>query len=309
MHRQYFNVFCSLLVLLSAISCKTTKKAADKSTQKSDIVVTDGKSLLWRITSPETETPSYLFGTIHLIGPEDFFFGDHIENLIKSASKIVLELDVTNLDLTSLTNQGLLPDNATVKEFMSEEDYGVLKSFMVDSVGIDKASFEMAYIRMKPLFLEQLLVYRFLGDNPQSYESEIVELVEFQDTPIEGLETFGEQLEFINQIPLEKQFADLIESIKDFGQTKKDFHDLLDLYKDQDLVKLSDAINKEFEGDTAYQHLLLNKRNNNWIPKIENYVREGNVFIAVGAGHLTGATGIIELLKQKGYKLEPIYMD
>jgi uncharacterized protein YbaP (TraB family) len=308
MFRQYFNVICAFLVLISLFSCKSTKQVADTK-QNSDIVVSDGKSLLWKITSPQQETPSYLFGTIHLIGTEDFFFGTHIENLIKNASKVVLELDVTNIDIAALTNQGLLPDNKTVKDFISEEDYQILLNFMVDSVGIGKSSFESAYARMKPLFLEQMLVYKFLGDNPQSYESEIIDMIEFKGTPIEGLETFNEQLDFINQIPLERQFADLMESMKDFGKTRKDFSELLDLYKDQDIEKLSDAINKEFKDDTTYQHLLLNKRNDNWIPKIEDYISEGNVFIAVGAGHLTGENGLIELLKKKGYKLEPIYMD
>lgn len=308
MLKQILNVFCVSLVLVSVISCNTTKQVAEKP-QKSDIVVADGKSLLWKITSKNQETPSYLFGTIHLIGTEDFFFGKQIENIIKNADLIVFEIDISNLDAPSLTNKGLLPNNQSVKDYISEEDYENLLTFMVDSVGISKSSFISAYSRMKPLFLEQMLVYQFLGDNPQSYENEILNLVEFQGTRIEGLETFSEQLDLLDQISLEKQFADLIESINNFGETKKEFSELLELYKEQDLEKLSSAINKEFKDDSVNQHLLLNNRNINWIPKIENYIQQGNAFIAVGAGHLTGQKGVIELLRQKGYTLEPIYMD
>jgi hypothetical protein len=60
MFRQYFNVICAFLVLISLFSCKSTKQVADTK-QNSDIVVSDGKSLLWKITSPQQETPSYLF--------------------------------------------------------------------------------------------------------------------------------------------------------------------------------------------------------------------------------------------------------
>ena len=60
------------------------------------------------------------------------------------------------------------------------------------------------------------------------------------------------------------------------------------------------------EGDSNYEDVLLSNRNQNWIPVMSKMMTTGPVFFAVGAGHLAGATGVINLLKKQGYKLTPV---
>jgi len=119
-----------------------------------------------------------------------------------------------------------------------------------------------------------------------------------------GLETFEEQLEFLNQIPLEEQFGDLVAALRDWNETKQQFMDLLSAYKTQDLETLNRIIEEEMESPKM-KEVLLNKRNNDWIPKLISILNEGNAFIAVGAGHLEGEFGVINLLRAAGYDVWP----
>ena len=85
----------------------------------------------------------------------------------------------------------------------------------------------------------------------------------------------------------------------------EELNSMIEAYKNNDLKKLYQAIlkNKEFKD---YKELLLDKRNENWIPKIEEIIKEQSAFIAVGAGHLPSKHGVIDLLKAKGYEVTPV---
>ncbi|MBL0080441.1 MAG: TraB/GumN family protein [Bacteroidetes bacterium] len=83
---------------------------------------------------------------------------------------------------------------------------------------------------------------------------------------------------------------------------------MIQKYLDQDIDGLGILINEEDTKEQFYQEELLNKRNTNWIPKLMKYLDEGSTF-AVGAGHLSGTNGVIELLRNKDIRVEPISMD
>jgi uncharacterized protein YbaP (TraB family) len=118
------------------------------------------------------------------------------------------------------------------------------------------------------------------------------------------LETFEAQLNFLDQIPLDEQFEDLLYSIENWAETRTQFTKLLEAYKDQDLETLHYLIEDEME-NPKMKELLLERRNHDWIPKLTAWINEGNSFIAVGAGHLAGEFGLIRLLRQQGYEVWP----
>ena len=81
---------------------------------------------------------------------------------------------------------------------------------------------------------------------------------------------------------------------------------MMEAYKEQDLEKLEAFIKKSEDGISLYEDLLLNNRNRNWVIKLKTIMHERPVTIAVGAGHLPGKTGVIELLRKEGYKVIPV---
>ena len=77
-------------------------------------------------------------------------------------------------------------------------------------------------------------------------------------------------------------------------------------YLAQDLTKLEALINKEEFGVGNFTDLLLYNRNKNWVVTMEKIFSSHSVVIAVGAGHLPGQQGIINLLRKAGYTVEPM---
>lgn len=264
----------------------------------------NGSYLFWEVTHKDVEKPSYLFGTIHIISSEDFFMGEHVRDKLINSDRLVMEIDFDDMDINAMADLGLLPDGNSMRDYLEEDEYDLVARTLSDSIGLSRMSFESVYSRMKPLFLEQLVIYKFLGENPMSYENEFEFLAEANGVESDGLESFEEQLRFLDQIPLEVQYKELLQSIRNWGETKDQFTGMLAAYKKQDLETLHRLIYTEME-DAEMRHLLLEQRNQNWIPKLRDFIDEGNAFIAVGAGHLAGEFGIIHLLREAGYEVRP----
>jgi len=296
-------------VLLSA-SCKGSKEV--QSDDVSNITGGDMASnipsgeehLFWQVRHKDVEKPSYLFGTIHIISAEDYYMGANVKSKLEEADRLVMEIDFDQLDMAAMALSGLLPDDKTIRDYLSEEDYDLVATILSDSIGMSRGMFEGAYSRMKPIFLQQLVIYKFLGENPVSYENNLDQIAEVNGIESDGLETFQEQLDFLDQIPLEEQFSDLLESLQNWTETQAQFKALLDAYKAKDLDMLNNLIEVEME-NASMRELLLDKRNSNWIPKLNNWFSEGSTFVAVGAGHLGGQNGLINLLRTEGYEVWP----
>jgi hypothetical protein len=123
-----------------------------------------------------------------------------------------------------------------------------------------------------------------------------------------GLETLTEQLAFIDQMPLEDQFEGLIKTIQEGDEQTKYLDTLIQAYKERDLPRLNEMIvsNDEFKD---ISNTLIDERNKNWVIKLKPILQKGAAFIGVGAGHLGGQMGLIQLLRKEGYTVSPISMD
>ncbi len=300
-----------LLFLLST-GCKGTKEIEEVKVNEvvkdvtSDVLPPGNQSLFWQIRRKDSdiEKPSYLFGTIHIIGSEDYFLGKNVKQKLEEADKLIMEVDFSKMDMNVIAEAGLLPDNKTMKDYLSEEDYEFVVTRLSDSIGLSRSQFESSYVRMKPLFLQQLIVYKYLGENPVSYENSFNDIAEINDIQTIGLETFREQLDFLDQLPLEEQYEDMVDAIRDWNGTRAQFEELVEAYKSQDLETLNRLIEDEME-NPKMKELLLTKRNTQWMPELSTWIDEGNAFIAVGAGHLEGEFGVINLLRKEGYEVWP----
>ena len=81
---------------------------------------------------------------------------------------------------------------------------------------------------------------------------------------------------------------------------------MLNLYLNEDLEGLYKIVSEESDAIPEFNHNFLVVRNKNWIPVIEKNISSNSFFIAVGAAHLPGENGVIQLLRSKGYSVEPI---
>lgn len=302
-NQQPLKHIITIAILMNCIVLFGNNPTPKQTTTSLDKPLNTNNSLLWQISGNNLQKPSYLYGTIHVISQDDFFIGKNVKKKLQKADKLIMEMDLNNMDVAALATQSLLDSGKTIKNYMNDSDYNRLESFMEKSIGIKKFTFESFYSRLKPLYLEQLIFFKYLGQEKESYEQNFKHIAEGKHISIAGLETMEEQLKFMDQISLETQLQSIIKTINNYKEETKKMDELVQYYKAQDLTALTKYFEEE---DTAMVDNLLSKRNHNWIPKLISFIKDKPCFIAVGAGHLGGENGIINLLKKEGYTIEPI---
>lgn len=299
----------SFILVLSAglQSCKTSSEIV--STTEENYAYES--SLLWKIEGNELAKPSYLFGTIHLIDAEHFFWPEGALSAFDASEKVIFEIDMDDMfDLSTqmgLMTKAFMSDNQKLSDFYTDEEYKIVKSHF-DDMGLPMFLLE----RLKPMFLTVFAsgdvdMGMGFGDDSgiKSYEMELYSLSQDSGKEVEGLESIEYQISVFDSIPYDAQAKMLLETIQSSDTGDDAFQALIQMYLDQDINAMVGAMDDE-GGIGGYEDILLYTRNKNWIPVMGNKMSEGTIFFAVGAGHLSGKDGILYLLEKAGYILTPL---
>jgi hypothetical protein len=298
----FFSLF---LFVLPFTSCKTAKQSVsiDKPLEK---------ALLWELTGPGISKPSFLYGTIHLIDSKDYFLPKGTLTALDQVKKIVFEIDMKEMNdmsaMMGIMGKIFMKDNKTLKDLLSEQDYKYVSDYF-QKKGLPIMMIE----KMKPMFLTAL-TYGDLEPGSlatsgmKSYEMELMKIAENSGKETGGLETIDFQLSLFDEIPYDAQAVMLVDAIKSSEGNKEDsqMNDMTKMYLDQDINAMVAMIGEEDKNAEGFEDKLLTKRNENWIPLIIEGAKKGQTFYAVGAGHLGGPKGVINLLRKQGIKVKPI---
>ena len=302
------KVFLSLLVILVA----SMPSMAQKNKAKAYAPTKKERTLLWEISGNGLSQASYLYGTIHMIGADDFFLTEKTKEAFQKSKRLTLEINMEEMmdmsNLMPLMMQSFMKNDTTLKDLLTEAEYSKVKAHF------DKLGMPMMFMeRIKPMFLSALgsedLANMEQSGNVKSYEMEFVSMAKEKEMPLAGLETAEYQMSMFDSIPYKAQAKMLVESISANSgdeEGKDQFGELVKLYKARDLYGLQEMLQSDDTGINEFQDLLLNNRNRNWIPVMKKMMKDEVVFFAVGAGHLAGEEGVVALLRKEGYKVKPI---
>ena len=260
-------------------------------------------STLWKIEGNGLEKASYLFGTIHITC--DATIEDDVKKALDATSQVVLEIDMDDPNMQSKMMQGMyMKDGQKLKDLVSPEDYAAVDSLFIKNMGMSVKVIE----NIKPFFLTAMLYPKLLDCPMQSFETELMKIAKEQGEEVNGLETIEDQLKVFDDIPYKAQAEDLVRSAKDnMTYDKETFSKMLDIYKKEDINAMIEMMNDEnFTSVAEHQDELLDNRNKNWIPRIAEYAKEQSTFFGVGAGHLAGDNGVINLLRKAGYTVTAV---
>lgn len=260
-------------------------------------------SLLWEISGNGLESSSYLFGTIHMTC--DATLDENVQKALDNTSLVVLELDMDDPSLQPKMMKDLyMKDGKTLKDYLSEEDFALLESFVKEKTGMPLA----AMSNMKPFFISASFYPQMLGCPVQSFEAELVKVAKAQNEEVLGLETVEEQMNVFNAIPYEDQVVDLMRMAKDkMAYDIETFQKLLQLYDAQNIEGMEIMMQEDRNLTTSkHKDKMLDDRNKNWIPKIEEFSKKQPTFYGVGAAHLAGDNGVIRLLRKAGYTVTAV---
>lgn len=263
-------------------------------------------SLLWKISGKNLTVPSYLFGTIHMIGKNDYFFTETMQEAFDAAEQVTFEINMEEMsDMSAMMPvmmKAFMSNNTTLKDLLDEASYQIVEDHF-SKIGLPLMLLE----RIKPMFLsalsaEDLMKAQTDNEEVVSYEFELMDMARSQNKTIDGLETAAYQMSMFDSIPYDVQARMLVASIQQNDQgADEDYRKMIDLYKAQDITAMGSLITEEGDELANYEQLLLTNRNRNWIPVMANMMSKKATFFAVGAGHLGGSKGVIALLRQAGY--------
>ncbi len=264
----------------------------------------DNNTLLWEVSGKNLDAPSYLFGTFHLICKDDIPFGEQLKTAVKSVKEIYMELDMD--DPATMFGALLLMNmkgDTTLKTLYTEAEYKKVDNFFTDSLNTPVGLFKS----MKPFFLMAMLYPKMLPCKTMSgVEEELMKMAKANKKEIKGLETMAFQAAVFDSIPYTQQAKELLKTIDSLDAYKKYFDTMVKIYKTQQLAEMENLFTKSEFGMEDNQDILLDKRNINWVAQLKTIMKKEPVFVAVGAGHLVGEKGLIELLRKEGYTVRPI---
>ena len=271
-------------------------------------VSNSNNTLLWRISGKNISRPSYLFGTIHLLCANDIEISENLKSAIRETDKVYLELDMDNLfEMMQAVQKMKMRNDTTLSDLLSEKDYQKVKTFFASRSSLIPFSILETY---KPMLAASMIMQSATDcDNAISMEQLIMQQAKREDKEIKGMETMTYQLSIFDSIPYELQAKQLLAFIEDNSteeKASKEYDEMASAYRNQELSKLEDLIKKEEFGVGNFTDLLLYNRNYNWITTMQKIFNSNSAVIAVGAGHLPGEKGVINLLRRAGYTVEPM---
>ena len=260
-------------------------------------------STLWKIEGNGLEHASYVFGTIHITC--DATIENDVKKALDETTQIVLEIDMDDPAMTSKMMGGMyMKDGQKISDLVSEEEFAIIDALITKEVGMPLKMVET----IKPFFLIAMLYPKMIDCPMQSFEQELIKIAVEQEEEINGLETIEDQMQVFEDIPYKDQVADLLKTAKDnLASDKETFKKMLELYEAENISAIVDMMDDDENSSLAqHQDKLLENRNKNWISKISDYSKEQPTFYGVGAGHLAGEFGVINLLKDAGYTVTAV---
>ena len=261
----------------------------------------ESKSLLWKVEGHNIQT-SYLFGTIHLLPQDDFAIKEKVSNAFNASEQIVLELDMDDPTLQmKMMQHAPMKEGITLDQVFSEEEYTAVSNALKEQTGMGLENMNT----MKPIVITSMLIGKLIEGTPASYEMTFVQMARERELEILGLETVADQMAVFDRIPYQEQAKDVMEMINHEEEMRKEFSEMIIAYNNEDIDQLYDIIDEYTDTETEMEELVV-KRNKSWIPLIGELAQEKTTFFGVGAAHLGGDQGVINLLKEAGYTVTPI---
>ena len=273
--------------------------------------------LLWRVTGGNCYKPSYIFGTIHL---ETSNFIDSVPGLAEAISDVdaiygeVVQDDLMSKNaISKVLKESIAPADSTIDKLLTPEEYkmvdGVVKNYMMGLIGLDRLC------KLKPMAivmqLEAMQMAKYFPDFKSLTDGGIDMGVQNRGLKlgkyIGGFETVEEQMAIAYGGTLKEQARELVNMCskdEEFGEYNKR---LCDLYHLQDLKALAALLLDPDKGmgEEGMERLSYD-RNRKWMDKIVNTLPVQSMLIVVGAAHLVGEQGLIELLRSRGYVVEAV---
>tara|TARA_B110000858_G_scaffold157616_1_gene180457 strand:- start:41614 stop:42441 length:828 start_codon:yes stop_codon:yes gene_type:complete len=263
---------------------------------------------VWSVRSGDNVI--YLGGTVHLLRPGDYPLPDEFEQAYQASSELYFEADIGSMNDLAVQAQMLqrltYSDDRALHTVLNDEAYTALSTYTA-AAGLPIAMLE----KFKPGLLIstlQVLVFQGMGFTPQGVDA-FFHARAVDDGKAEGeLETVQEQIGFIEAMGEGNESEFILRSLEDLAETAELMEGMIGAWRSGDVEGLSELFVEDLKAEAPelYDSLLL-QRNLKWIPQIDSMLLDADTeFVLVGAAHIVGENGLLDLLSQQGYEINQL---
>jgi uncharacterized protein len=265
------------------------------------------QTLLWQFKKENfdknTEGPPrthFIIGTMHSKDNRVFRHINKNYDKIKQCDIFATEFPLDDAENMDVQQYMMLPDGETLTTILTPNLYKKTTTLFRKKLGLDLAQFE----RFSPFFLTNILSENALNaDNLLSLDEKMWQFAKNEGKILRGLETLDEQLDVLKKMSLTDHIKGLKDIVTKHDKFRKKLQKMVELYEKQDIVALYQLSKKSTQ---ANRKLMLYDRNALMVERIMGLTEEKSLCAAVGAGHLYGKKGILNLLQKKDFVVKPI---
>lgn len=267
--------------------------------------------ILWKVSGNGLQKPSYILGTHHAASKDICDNISGFNDAYASIEQVYGEVDTKEMNSAATQIKMMphmkMPKGQTLSSLYTEEQLKKIDDYITPLLGMGVNAFD----KIKPAVLSasiQLTIIMKIYpefDPAKGIDSQMQTMARKDKKSAMGLETVDFQVDLLYNSPLEEQAAELLEMVEEGQEAEKMIIDLTNRYLKQDLPGLWELMQKDSEPEELEK--LVYSRNRNWTAQMKEIMPQTPTMFVVGAGHLPGEQGLIKLLEQEGYKLEPVW--
>ncbi len=263
---------------------------------------TTPNSLLWEISGNGMAHNAFLFGTMHVKDKRAFDFSENMTNAFDTCQAFAMEIALEPDIYKDIFKMMVADEGYKIEDYLTTDELAKIDNFLKKEFG-----FKLEYFKqIKPVFLYIIMSGTGMSvDNEHFLDEYLFLKAKQEEKTIIGIESLEEQINALDGLSVREQLDLVLDAVDGFGKNKKLEQKLLNYYQKQELSEIAKLI--EASSDEKVSKLLLTNRNYVMADRIANFIAKESTFIAIGAGHLPGKEGVIELLRKKGFTVTPVY--
>ena len=260
---------------------------------------------LWEVTGASNIV--YLLGSIHVLRPTNYPLAAPLEAAFSNSPIAVFETEMDKMEQPEtqqkLMSKALLPPGQTLAGELSPEIYASFSNHVV-AAGFPLSVFERFKPSMAAVTLA-MLEMRKLGLDPRyGVDQHFYQLAREDGKQMVPLETIDFQISLITDFSRSEDDELMKSTLEDIDNTRKLLGEMVEAWQTGDAAAMERLLNTARTEAPEIFKRLVTDRNRRWVPKIEELLRSGtNAVVIVGAGHLVGRDGVVELLKKDGFRV------
>ena len=263
------------------------------------------QGLLWKIERTG-QAPSHVFGTIHSEDSRVLALPGLVQTTFDASSSYVMEVVLDANAVQAIFGAMMYGDGRTLTQTVNAATYQKTLSAMA-GYGLPESALQM----MKPWAVSMMLSMPKTKTGI-ALDIHLMQLAAAQTKAIAGLETVEEQIGLFDKLSPREQVIMLEDTLKYLPEMENIFARMHTIYLARDLagmMRISDELMAKgnLELGKKMMKQLIDLRNRRMVERMETHLKQGNAFIAIGALHLPGEIGVLNLLARKGYRVSMVY--